>query len=184
MYSGVVHFYEKMTNSVKMSRKTTNRELYVDGKKFYSGVGWFGTPTGKRYVFREEVAPDFLWKKKSWQKNFIPTYVSFSPTQIKNYPVQGLAGEVVIMCLGIIFREFLKRPHFERKALLVNSVHDCAWLDAHKEVSEEAGKLVYDVFVNAQKHVQERYKIPCPVRFRAEAEHGVNLLEMNEYHFE
>lgn len=182
MYSGVVEFNQHMTDTIKKSRKLTSKLLFVDGRKFNQGVGWFGTPTGKRYVFKEEVAPKFLWKKPSWNRdrNWTPTYTSFSPTQIKNYPVQGLAGEVVIMCLGIIFRKFLELDNFNNRALMINSVHDCVWLDAHKDVVIEAGKMVEDVFKNAQSHINTRYKLKCPVRFRAETEIGKNFLDMHE----
>lgn len=184
MYPDVVEFNQYMTDCIKKSRKLTSNLLFVDGHKFNQGVGWFGTPTGKRYVFKEEVAPNFLWKRPSWNKdkNWKPTYVSFSPTQIKNYPVQGLAGEVVIMCLGIIFRKFLATDNFGGKAFIINSVHDCIWLDCHKDVVIKVAEMVEDVFKNARQYINQRYKLECPVDFRAETEIGRNFLDMEELH--
>ena len=180
MYSGVVKFNEDVMSTIKKTRIITNNILEVKGQRFNQGVGYYTAPTGKRYVFREEETPDFMQKPRDKRQK--PVYTSFSPTQAKNYAVQGTAGEIVLLCIGKIFREFLKRDNFGGKALMVNTVHDCMWLDAHNDVAEEATRLVQSVFESADKLIEERYGIDCPVIFRAESEIGRNMLELRKLH--
>lgn len=180
MYSGVVKFNDHVMSTIKKNRIITSNILEVDGKKFNQGVGYYIAPTGKRYVFKEEIAPDFMRNPRDKRQR--PVYTSFSPTQAKNYIVQGTAGEIVLLCIGKIFREFLKRDNFGGKALLTSSVHDCVWLDCHKDVAVEATKLVHKMLESADKFIEERYGIDCPVIFRVESEIGENMFDLEELH--
>lgn len=181
-YSGIVEYNERVKEEVLSNRKPTKVQLEVDGMTFNQGRGWHVSPTGKRYVFKEQIAPPFMRKPRNRRQ--APVYTSFSPTQMKNYSVQGICGEIMLMCIGIAFREFLARDNFGGKALLVNTVHDCIWLDCHKDVYEEAVKLLYGIMTNAHKHIEERYGFKPNVIFRAEAEVGSNMLELKHFKFE
>jgi DNA polymerase I-like protein with 3'-5' exonuclease and polymerase domains len=90
--------------------------------------------TGRRYLFTETFAPQ--WMDRPF---------SFSPTEIKNYPVQGLAtADIVPMMMGKLLRE-LKKNRFEAK--LVNQVHDSILLDVpEKELDKviECGRMVLE----------------------------------------
>ena len=56
------------------------------------------------------------------------------PTELKNYPIQGTGGEIVQMILGKIWRYFMAKENWGGKALLVNTVHDCYWIDTHPDI--------------------------------------------------
>lgn len=184
MYPGVLEYNERVKESVLTTKRPSGKMLEVDDLSFIQHSGYYTSPTGKRYVFKEEVAPPFMRRKPKWAgKDWTPTYTSFSPTQTKNYPIQGLAGEVVLLSLGKLFRKLLAEDNYGGNILLTNTVHDCAWLDSSNEhYAQLACQVTLDIFTNADKLIEAHYEIPCPVKFRAEAEYGPNMLSMTKYH--
>lgn len=181
-YSGIVDYNERVKGEVLGNRRPTKVQLEVDGMTFNQGRGWHVSPTGKRYVFKEQIAPPFMRNPRNRKQ--APVYTSFSPTQMKNYSVQGICGEIMLMCIGIAFREFNKRDNFGGRALLVNTVHDCIWLDCHKDVYKEAVTLLYGIMTSAHKYIEDRYGFKPNVIFRAEAETGPNMLELHKFKLE
>ena len=176
MYSGILEYNERVKEDVLATRVMTDQKLFVNGIMFNQATGYHKSVTGKRYVFKESVTPDFMHNPRDKRRQ--PVYTSFSPTEMKNYPIQGLAGEVVIMCIGELFRGFLARDNFGGKGFLTNTVHDCIWADTHKDVSEEVFKFIEDTLVNAKSLFEVRYKVDCPVTFSAETAWGKNMLEL------
>ena len=84
-------------------------------------VGYLLSPTGRTYEFTQFDAPEFMKKKG------IDT--SFSPTQIKNYPVQGFStGDIVPMALGKVMR-YLAREGLLDTILMINTIHDSILFD-------------------------------------------------------
>lgn len=105
---------------------------YLKGKPIRRS--YLDSVTGRKYLFTETFAPE--WMNKPF---------SFSPTEIKNYPVQGLAtGDIVPMMMGRLLRELVRRG---LKAKLVNQVHDSILLDVPQEELDtvvECGKMVLE----------------------------------------
>jgi DNA polymerase I-like protein with 3'-5' exonuclease and polymerase domains len=61
--------------------------------------GWYKDPWGRRYAFRKYPAPFWLQKLKGVKE-------AYSPTEAKNYIIQGFAtGNVVLVMLGKFWRE-------------------------------------------------------------------------------
>ena len=61
---------------------------------------------------------------------------SYNPPEIKNYPVQHIAG----LTMKMIIAEFARKKAFMKrdKYLLINTVHDSLMIDAKEEYSDEA----------------------------------------------
>lgn len=163
-------------DQVNRSRKLTNKKVEIDGVMCTIGVGYYVGKTGKRYVFEESKAPDSMRKPRNPKQ--LKVYTNFPPTQMKNYPIQGLAGELVWLALGKIYREFLKRDNFGGKALLVNTIHDSIIQDAHESVAEESGKLIKECCERVPEYYEERYGHEFNTVLRADLEIGNNLLEL------
>lgn len=120
---------------------------------------YFVVPTGSKF--------DFVKDRKS-----VP--------RLKNYPVQGLAGEIVQIMCGAIVREFYRKRNYGEKAFLVNTVHDCVWVDAHKSVADE----VRADLARIMGHTQETIAVLWPdmkldVPFKAEIHSGTSLGELS-----
>ena len=103
---------------------------------------------------------------------------SFSPPELKNYPVQGTGGEVVQMILGKLWRHFVANDNYGGLALLVNTVHDCVWTDNHKSVSKEVHADIKRIMENVPQYMKEIYDMDVTVPFPVEVECGPNMLEL------
>jgi hypothetical protein len=152
-------------------------------------IGKHVSITGKRYSFVEGFAPQWMIDKKKRQnqdrerRGLAPLkieYKNFKPTEIKNYPVQGFCGELVLMVCGVLFREFKKRNNFGGKAFLINTVHDCIWVDCHKDVHDQVCRLVRSVMESAAKIMEKKYAITVDVPFYVEVESGPNFYDMHK----
>ena len=129
LFPRVSEFDQKLEETIIANYQPGNKPLYVDGKQFLGGTGHWFSPTGTKYTWEEHEAPEFLWERGK--------YTGFSPTQRKNFPVQGTGGEVMQTMLGCLYRYFVANNNWGGKALLVNTVHDSVYLDIHKDVIHE-----------------------------------------------
>lgn len=176
LYPGISKFDRELERRILRNRTTTDRKIFLDGVAFTQGESHWDSPTGTRYVWREGITPAFMHKQGK--------YTGFSPTERKNYPVQGFGGEIVQTMLGKVFRYFLENDFFNREILLVNSVHDCVLLDGHgerfEEVVKEVQKILEDVPETFNKAFPDTLDIIVP--FPCESEVGNDLFDMAVLH--
>lgn len=127
------------------------------------GVSKFNSPTGRIYTFSEYDAPD--WVKE---------VTSFSPTEIKNYPIQGYAtGDIVPFILGLVRRR-IYAAGLEDVCLLVNTVHDSIVLDIEEEYVYTIGKLMKDTMEHVPAVLDKMFGIKCTLPFPVEVSFGVS----------
>jgi DNA polymerase I-like protein with 3'-5' exonuclease and polymerase domains len=169
-YSGVKQWQEDIANTVENGRKPSGR--HTKGG-FPAGESTIVTATGRRYTFMEYDAPMFMHRKG--------TMTSFSPTEIKNYPVQGFAtGDIVPHMLGVIYRELLgSRIH--KDCLMVNTIHDSVLFDCKAEVLAEACKMIYTIMCNTSETIAEFFNINIPLPLKCSIEVGYTWYEMDKY---
>ncbi|KAK7196688.1 mitochondrial DNA polymerase I protein D [Novymonas esmeraldas] len=136
----------------------------VRGHQFYKGV--FPVLTGSRYIFTESDVPEGMLR----ERDAVRKSTNFSPTHLKNYPVQGFAGEIVQVMLGVLWRHFLANNNYNGLAVLTNTVHDCVWVDSHVSVYRQVAKdveLIMDgvrTVLNAlYPEMQVTVDFPCDV---------------------
>lgn len=132
--------YKRVEGWQKEKQGEVKKKRYKSHKMkngYQLGMSHLNSLTGRRYVFTEQIAPEFLRTRG--------VMTSFSPTQIKNYPVQGFAtGDIVPMMLGILNRWMKKH---KLQSVLVNTIHDSIILDMTEEevmvgmIDEVAGIL-------------------------------------------
>lgn len=175
-YPGVKKWHEEMFAAVEAGR-------YYEGKKDKDtglpvGEGCLVSPMSKRcYVFREYVLDEAIarWKKKT---------VGFSPTEIKNYPVQGGAtGDIVPLVLGKLFRVLRNSPVLWDKCLLINTVHDSVMFDVHKSVYIEAITTIKRVMESAPTYIKETFGFDFPLKLKVGLSCGPNWMEQTEITF-
>ncbi|KPI83667.1 putative mitochondrial DNA polymerase I protein C [Leptomonas seymouri] len=103
-----------------------------------------------------------------------------SGPRLKNYPVQGLAGEIVQIMCGEVVRAFYKKRNYGEKAFLVNTVHDCVWVDAHKSVAEEVQADLKRIMGHTQETIAALWPdMKLDVPFKAEIHAGPSLGELS-----
>ena len=131
-----------------------------------SGYGEYTSITGRKYAFREY--DDF-------NKG-----TSFSPTQMKNYPVQGFAtGDIVPLVLGKLYRVLKNDPLLSDSCLMINTVHDSVVFDIRDEhLLEYTDKVITETMQAAPRYLKERFNIDFDLELPVDGSVGRNWLDM------
>lgn len=162
MYPEIDLYFEEVGKTVRKTRRPTNNTIphpTVKGVMCNLGRGFHCTPDGKRYAYTESPAPEYLVKKH--------IYSSFSPTEIKNYGVQGTGAEVMKAAMWLAVRAFYRARLDGGLPLsrIINTVHDAQYVDSPAEERERAAALLHACMENATDFLQRAFKwqIPVPV---------------------
>jgi len=135
-------------------------------------------PTGRRLVFKEY---DNKYTRSYSIAPPVPT--SFSPTEIKNYPVQALAtGDIVPMILGKLYRVLKsKRGETQRAVKMINTVHDSVMFDVVESYRARVYDMVMEVMLNTPAYLKKDFGIDFNVPINADCKCGKNWMEMVDY---
>ena len=161
-YYGLKAFQDMVIEEVAASRMP----LGVQSKQGNPvGYGKYVSITGRRYVFTEKDAPDWMQRRG--------TLTSFSPTEAKNYPMQGFAtGDIVPEVLGRIHRMLAQQDRLWNACLPVNTIHDSIIFDIHKDVLQHACMSIKDVMQDAPAWMNERFGIMIDLPMHVDVEYG------------
>lgn len=176
MYPGIVLFNEKVKQAVSQSRVPEQRfETHPTAKvPLQLGYGVFRSPvSGKKYVFRESPSPDFMVKRGQLQ--------GFSPTELKNYPVQGDGGEWMKAAMWLAVRAFYRYRNLGGLALLVSTVHDALYADSHKDVKRKAGVLLHASMLAASDFMEYWFEHEVPTPVPSETTWGDSMYEEHKF---
>jgi DNA polymerase I-like protein with 3'-5' exonuclease and polymerase domains len=177
LYPGITTYYNEIEAACEKSRWPTNtREPLPDKPGVYvqCGKGKYLTPTQALFVFTEVPAPEFVRRRTSRD-------TAFYRPHIQNYPIQGVGGQVVQYVLGRLFRHFIKSRNYGGKAFLVNTVHDCVWIDCHKSVLDTVARDVKRIMESIPAILTELYGMAVQVPFPVEVEVGPNMLDLHKW---
>ena len=128
-YPEVELFYKDVFKEIKDARIPTDRLLFIRDKKtgdtitrpgHNQGIGYYRGITGKKYHFYERAVLTKYGK----------VFTYFHPPDVYNFPVQGLAADIVSMQTGRLFRFLMNHRD---KCVMVNEIHDEVLLDIKKE---------------------------------------------------
>lgn len=125
------------------------------------------TETGRKFVFKEYHS-DSSWSDRTY---------NFSPTELKNYPIQGLAtGDIVPMMLGIIFRKLVGRDDVK----MVNTIHDSLMFDVQMDSIGDFLLEITELLKDTHKYFEKTFKKPLALKLNAGASYGINWYDMSE----
>ena len=181
-YPELGEYIDHMTEVIKRNRVSTTRFVphpEVPGLTCQLGRSHFTTPDGKMYSFSESPSPKFIATKPAARGG---TAQSFSPTEIKNYPVQGTGGEwakaSMYLSLRAFYRMYVSDPErWHGKAMLVNQVHDAVYVDAAESIATEAAALLHASMLEASVYMEWWFKWPLPLGVPCETKMGDNMME-------
>lgn len=170
-YPEIEPFFAGLAEGLKKSRKAwrSTPHPFVPGVICSLGRGYYRTPDKKLYAYNEQPAPDYLVKKGIFQ--------SFSPTEIKNYIVQGEGGEWAKAAMWLAVRAYYHFRNFDHRALLVNQVHDALYADAHDDVAFEASALLHAAMEAASDFMEYYFDWEVPVPVPSDTTWGVSMME-------
>lgn len=133
----------------------------------------YESPTGRVYTFRTYDAPEWLQEKGE--------ATSFSPTEIKNYMIQGTAtGDIVPIALSILCDRFVWY-HENDMAYLTNTVHDSILIDTRKCCKEEVIDLAVEVMESMPTVLKQMFNWDFDLPLKAEASSGPNWKDQEEH---
>lgn len=167
-YKRVKEWQEEVLQEVYASRRPTDNLTAAGAPQ---GVGQYHSPTGRIYTFFEQDPPE-------WMKDRTP---NFSPTQIKNYPVQGSAtADVMAVFRARLYRELLSSD-LRGRVVLINTVHDSIMVDCmtredalkYKTLADRIAASLVDVMM-------ETWGVWCPVPFKIETKVGPSWSQMEK----
>ena len=169
-------YFEQRADEIKAARRPTsvtvphpcNQAIMVQ-----IGVSRVRTPDGKRYTYRETPSPSYLLKRG--------ILASFSPTEIKNYEVQGTGGEWMKAALWLKVRAWYARENFAGLSLLVNTVHDASYKDSHKAVYVEAAALMAACMEAASDFMEWWFNWTLPLPVPTDTVWGMSMAEENGF---
>lgn len=160
MYPGVVDYQNDCIKTV--SRSTAERDGIMCGS--------LTTQFGSEYRFQREKY------RGEW---------GYKPTTIKNYPVQGMAGDIIKLILGSL-RKFLyhynrawPELHNGEDVLMVMTVHDSVIFDVPGWVNmKNLATALVDLFVKVRETIKQRFGFEFNVPIKADAEYGKDWYKM------
>ncbi len=163
-YTGVYKFHQDIQDEAKSKRKMTTE---VTPKKLPVGMFLKRMDTGRMYIFKEY---DNDWKGGT----------SFSPTELKNWMVQGFAtGDIVPHMVGRIV-ELISRSKIKDKALPIMTVHDSLLFDVHIDVLDKFTEVCYNVLSNTSSEISRHFSIDIPIELSVGCSVGDNWGDMKE----
>lgn len=179
-YPELISYIEHVTETVRANRVPTSRFCQhpdVKGLQCQLGRSHFVTPDGKMYSYSESPSPEYIAKKPAHKGG---TAQSFSPTEIKNYVVQGTGGEWAKAAMYLAVRAFYRYNNFDGLALLVNQVHDAVYVDAANSVQLKASALLQAAMVEASTYMDWWFNWPLPLPVPSVTKVGDNMMEEHD----
>lgn len=171
-YPEIEKFYAKLTEIIKANSVPTNRFAQhpdIPGLTCNFRRSNYRTPDNKLYSYRESPSPEFLAKRG--------TATSFSPTEIKNYIVQGEGGEWAKAAMWLAVRAFYSRKNFGGLALLVNQVHDALYADAADSAALEAAALLEAAMLAASDFMEWYFSWTVTVPVPSDTTWGPTMMD-------
>lgn len=134
-------YYEKYSGIREWHRKLIDEVMHN---------GHYIGPTGRYYDYRD------ILKNPEWY--YVP--------KIKNYPVQGLGAEVVMVARISLWKRW--KPEY---GLLVNTIHDSIIIDTPTEMVYNIISTVNGVFEDLPTNLNRTFKMEWNLPLKAEVKH-------------
>lgn len=163
-YKGVKAYHEEIVKKANDNAVV----LYDPAKSGPEYTYYHNSPTGRHYLFNKYL-------------NEYKGDLSFSPTELKNWPIQGFAtGDVVPMMVGILLRN-LEDAGYADRALLVMTVHDSVVLDVPNYMLYDVSAIAQKTLESAPMYMKKYFDIDFPCKLGVGVEAGTNWQDKTVY---
>ena len=176
-YPEVDLYYEKLTQRIIDNSEPSGKfAAHPDAPHLTCAFrkSFVQTPDGKRYSYMESPAPEFLVKRPANRGGCI---TSFSPTEIKNYVVQGGGGEWAKAAMWLAVRVWYATKNMNGKSLLVNQVHDALYADADASVAVTSAAMLHACMEAASEFMEYLFDWRVPVPVPSDTMMGRNMMD-------
>jgi len=137
-YPGIKNYHERLIHSAN-SKAFSEGEFSTKGYPIRSVV-LESEPTGREYKHIQADKPEFV----TWIKDD----TTFSPSELKNWGVQGFAGgDIVPLSNVLLYRSYLhSSEHIQNNVRLVNTIHDSSISDVHLDALTAWLRKIVEVY--------------------------------------
>jgi DNA polymerase I-like protein with 3'-5' exonuclease and polymerase domains len=168
-YPDMYKYDDDVEDEVNRSRTVTS--LRTD-EGYQKAIGYYRSPTNTIFHFLEGESHD--WQKEKG------IFTSFQTTCMKNYPSQGLGGEIMQVQSGRVVRKIYEYD-LREQIKVMNTVHDSMYFDfVNEDVAKRwlpaIGGLLEDVSIYFNRlYVDVAWDTAFPV----DIDYGLNIMETN-----
>lgn len=167
-YPRVEQYFNECVAEIKASMR---RNTHTTEKGLLAGTGYLRSITTRGYHFKQYDAPSYSKEP-----------LSFSPTQIRNYPIQGGAtGDLVPLMMTKLFFTLRQFPEYGKEIFMINQVHDSIMLDIHKKHLDIVAKTAKQVLESVDETFKSLFGISFNVPIKVDVEYGTNWKQQQEY---
>lgn len=169
-------YFDGVTEEIKRTRKPAGKVIphpLAPSIMVSLGRGTSRTPDGKVYAYPESPSPEYLLKKR--------VFSTFSPTQVKNYSVQGTGAEVMKAAMWLAVRAFYATRNLAGKAHLILTVHDAQYVDAAPEATDRAFAVLHASMTQATALMRRLFQWNIPIDVPSDTVRGDSMAEEKKY---
>ena len=153
-YKDVFNWHQDLLHHVSENRKNSGERTPMGLPRYECKMT---TATGRNLVF------------KDYDSKYRKGETAFSPTEIKNYPVQSVATDIMKIALGAIAYKLW----FDTDIRIINTIHDNIMVDVAENRHEDACKTLTWAMVDRTTTIlKSRYDIELPVPLEIEIKSG------------
>lgn len=171
LFPDVERFADTVAGEVS-DNSTTFREMADDGSFRIFRKGYWKSPSGMEYEFREY--PFAYWLDGERHEG-----MDYKPTQMRNYPIQGESSFFVQCACSWVLRWLIEENFYDGRVVIVNTVHDAIYLDVHNDVLKEVAPILREIMESVPEGMSElgyNLTMPYPVDVTA----GPNMAEQHK----
>jgi DNA polymerase-1 len=170
IYGGSPYGFYMDTKMPDKPLKWWKKVVFGFENKYYGLTGWQQdniTNVMRHGCLRIKTGRKFVFNKVGQEYN---------ERQIKNYPVQGLAGGDILPLLAVIIRRGMQKASLESRMIL--TVHDSIVFDVLIKEKERLIKLIEIVLNNLVNYIKSYYNISWSADLAGEIEVGPNYADL------
>lgn len=166
-YPQLYEFDEEVARSAEVSRQRTTLRT---PNGYTVGIGFYRSCTDTIYSFLEQ-------ETNGWQQDK-GIMTAFNPTVMKNYPPQGLGGEITQVQSGRVARK-LHEQDLNTSIIMFNNVHDAVYFDFEtEELALKYLPKICALLEDVTPYFNKIYRnVDWNAEFPVEAMYGKNIME-------
>lgn len=172
-YPEIAEYYEELAEIIAATAKDVGDwGSHPDFPKASINLrrGFCRTPDNKLYSYKEAPAPKFVVERQG-------IFTSFSPTEVKNYVVQGTGAEWAKAAMWLAIRLWYWCDNFHGQSYLINQVHDALYADSQEAVAVESAAALHACMNMANKVIERLFGYAIPVHVPSETKLGPTMAE-------
>lgn len=168
-YPNMYKYDEDVEDEVNRSRTITSLRTDTGYQK---AIGYYRSPTNTIFHFLEG-------ESHGWQQEQ-GIFTSFQQTCIKNYPSQGLGGEIMQVQSGRVVRKIYEND-LRDSIKVMNTVHDSMYFDfMNEDVAKRWLPTIGGLLEDVSMYFNLLYpRVAWDTPFPVDIDYGLNIMETN-----